>query len=102
MHDDSCQCLSCHTVSRPLLIRQILQPRGQHLELSARVHSEQRGDSAHSGHDDVNEDAGQQMYQDHDLISRALMRVEENVIITALLHRSDRDILNSTANDRLY
>jgi len=42
------------------------------------------------------------MYREHDLVSRTLLRVEEDVIIIALLHRLDCAVSSSTAKDRLH
>jgi len=42
------------------------------------------------------------MYRKHYLVSWALLRVEEDVIIIALLYRVVPDISHSTVNDGLY
>lgn len=51
--DDHCQVLSGEILRSSVLVRQICQPSGQHFELSAGVHGEQRGDPADAGRHEV-------------------------------------------------
>lgn len=82
MHDNRRQSSSNGAFFRPLVfVRQVLQPNGQHLQLSASVHGEQRGDSADAGCHDINDDAGHQMHRKYDLISGALLRIEKDKVV---------------------
>lgn len=92
MHDNRRQFSSNDVLFRPLIfVRQVLQPSGQHLELSASVRGEQRGDPADTGRHDIYEDAGNQMHRKYNFVSRTLLRIEKDIVI-ALHQRPDRYI----------
>lgn len=92
MHNNRRQFSSNNVIFRALIfVRQVFQPSGQHLELSAGVRGEQRGDPADAGRHNVNDNAANQMHRKHNFVSRTLLRIEKDIVI-ALHQRPDRHI----------